>query len=269
MTKKSKRYESPEHRIAICGVAHQERFHDRFELAAALEQFWSDASFQVRGQIRFRGDKSYVHELPPTGVVELISDETNRSVRLLLDRAEFQVMRMPKRLLGDYWDVNVQVRLWLPEQESLDSGIEVLKAMTLRLGLFWGEVNDEQITEDPSYCGLNEHSLFVPGFGTANYFGQEYFRYFGGLKRFRAAPDLIVEEFAEGVLTRIADCRDHTGFCEKRDKIHQHLGKGLFDTHNKPVKPLYRQLFWPHEPYDRAAANALFEAIVRVGKPSE
>src|SRR5262249_28725596 len=148
-------------------------FNDPSVFVESIERFFENIGTTVRGFEHItRASNIYLKPIPAEGLISFFKKRDLIIVNLVLENSQIELLWRPIfRIWGKFWDVNVQLRMWFPEPASLSDGIKTLKGMVSRLGLFWGEVQDRRVTRAFTFCGLNEHTYFVPNVSSANYFG--------------------------------------------------------------------------------------------------
>lgn len=243
---KAAMFEPRRSRFVVRGMAHQERFFDKRLVAEAIENSLKDSELGVIGYV---DDESRIHDIAMNGLVEFIPDEPTTTFAIALNEGDIYFSWLPEnRCLPFRWDSNLQVNIGLCDGASFTRVISVLTSFVSNCDLFWGEANDRFLTNDqPSFCGLNAHYLEVPQLGTANFFGEEYVRFFGGVRRFESIPGVAVSRLNRGVLTVFDQCKNHTEFASRQKKAMAHLGNERFSVASGDM-PIFRQLFWGGAP---------------------
>ena len=64
-----------------------------------------------------------------------------------------------------------------------DKAVATLLHFVKWLRPYWGELNDEDITGTPTFCGLDGNVSVVPHLGTFNFFDTQYVSFLGGVER--------------------------------------------------------------------------------------
>lgn len=237
------------------------------EVQALLERFAERIDLKLIGRLN---DDEGISSLPEVGLPGLLLEHGELEEVIFLGADG-----VPHLELNVSWPgPDFQAPEFQPRR-TLDLGMSIPKPGTwgraeslfkLAIDLispFWGEVNDESVTEIPTFCFLNGHTTVVPKLGMANYFGPDYLEFFGGLEAFRNAGFARVEPLYEGVYVVQPLVKDKSSFTSQQQDIQRRLAAPeVFDPAvNGPV-PWFRE--WGPRPMNRRTeASATWAAMVQ------
>ena len=218
--------------ISSLTVSHGDRMSSAADVARCITGIADACGFQLVG---YKDRRERATDLPPDGIEAMLPVKLARVVPFVFaaeHAAELEVRWIPPAdPLLELGPVN-RTMIWTRVDSSLgrDAGEKMMLSAVEWADAFYAELNDKRVTQLPVAPVYGcPHSEAVPHLAMANYFGEEYIKFFGGLKRIRAAGFAEVRPFHRGVYVQLGADADFASYVKKRTEVEARLGPaGLF-----------------------------------------